>query len=165
MEAALCPRPLPSPVPALASLGALLSHVLGSPWSACSERRLGCECRAHGECSESQQPAGDLRARSGGLSRRSEPSDYLQAAGSLSIERELCAHSPTSAQSVQAKASQAPARARPQAMPERARGWAMAVGTEQHPLRGPASASAGRLQLPGLGLQACQSLGGCVCIT
>ena len=35
MEAARCPRPLPSPVPALASLGALLSHVLGSPWSAC----------------------------------------------------------------------------------------------------------------------------------
>ena len=27
MEAALRPRPLPSPVPALASLGALLSHV------------------------------------------------------------------------------------------------------------------------------------------
>ena len=70
MEAALCPRPLPSPVPALASLGALLSHVLGSPWPVCSERRLGCERGARSECSESQQPAGDLRARSGGLSRR-----------------------------------------------------------------------------------------------
>ena len=71
MEAALCPRPLPSPMPALASLGALLSHVLGSPWPACSERRLGCERGARSECSESQQPAGDLRARGGGLSRRS----------------------------------------------------------------------------------------------
>ena len=71
MEAALCPRPLPSLVPALASLGALLSHELGSPWPACSERRLGCERGARSECSESQQPAGDLRARSGGLSRRS----------------------------------------------------------------------------------------------
>ena len=78
------------------------------------------------------RPSG-LRVRSGGLSRRSEPLDHLQAAVCLSIERELCAHSPTSAQSVQAKASQAPARARPQAMPERARGWAMAVGTEQPP--------------------------------
>ena len=41
------------------------------------------------------------------------------------MHRELCAHSPTGAQSAQAKAGQAPARARPQAMPERARGWAM----------------------------------------
>ena len=36
-----------------------------------SEHRLGCERRAHGACSESHQPAGDLRPRSGGLSRRS----------------------------------------------------------------------------------------------
>ena len=50
--------------------------------------------------------------------------------------------------------SEAPARARPQAMPERARGWAMAVGAEQPPwaqsslhLRGPASAASARLQL------------------
>ena len=78
------------------------------------------------------RPSG-LRVRSGGLSRRSEPSDHLQAGGSLSMHRELCAHSPTGAQSAQAKAGQAPARARPQAMPERARGWAMAVGTEQPP--------------------------------
>ena len=49
------------------------------------------------------------------------------------MHRELCAHSPTGAQSAQAKARQAPARARPQAMPERARGWAMAVGAEQPP--------------------------------
>ena len=77
-------------------------------------------------------PSG-LRVRSGGLSRRSEPSDHLQAGGSLSMHRELCAHSPTGAQSAQAKAGQAPARARPQAMPERARGWAMAVGAEQPP--------------------------------
>ena len=35
------------------------------------ERQLGCERRTHGEYSERQQPAGDLRARSGGLSRRS----------------------------------------------------------------------------------------------
>ena len=85
------------------------------------------------------RPSG-LRVRIGGLSRRSEPSDHLQAAVCLSIERELCAHSPTSAQSVQAKASQAPARARPQAMPERARGWAMAVGTEQPPSAWPGRA-------------------------
>ena len=40
--------------------------------------------------------------RSGGLSHRSEPLDHLQAAGSLSMHRELCAHSPTGAQSAQA---------------------------------------------------------------
>ena len=78
------------------------------------------------------RPSG-LRVRSGGLSRRSEPSDHLQAGGSLSMHRELCAHSLTGAQSAQAKAGQAHARARPQAMPERARGWAMATGTEQPP--------------------------------
>ena len=39
-----------------------------------------------------------LRVRSGGLSRRSAPSDHLQAAASLSIHREFCAHSPTGAQ-------------------------------------------------------------------
>ena len=40
------------------------------------------------------RPSG-LRVRSGGLSRCSEPSDHLQAGGSLSMHRELCAHSPT----------------------------------------------------------------------
>ena len=78
------------------------------------------------------RPSG-LRVQSGGLSRRSAASDHLQAGGSLSIHRELCAHSPTGSQSSQANAGQAPARARPQAMPERARGWAMAVGAEQPP--------------------------------
>ena len=46
-------------------------------------------------------PSG-LRVRSGGLSRHSEALDHLQAAGSLSMHRELCAHSPTGAQSAQA---------------------------------------------------------------
>ena len=93
------------------------------------------------------RPSG-LRVRSGGLSRRSEPSDHLQAGGSLSMHRELCAHSPTGAQSAQAKAGQAPARARPQAMPERARGWAMATGTEQPPSARPSERCEARLQLP-----------------
>ena len=94
------------------------------------------------------RPSG-LRVRSGGLSRRSEPSDHLQAGGSLSMHRELCAHSPTGAQSAQAKAGQAPARARPQAMPERARGWAMAVGADQPPSARPSQRCEARLQLPG----------------
>ena len=42
-------------------------------------------------------PSG-LSVQSGGLSRRSAPSDHLQAAASLSIHREFCAHSPTGAQ-------------------------------------------------------------------
>ena len=122
-------------------------------WPARSERRLGCERRAHGACSDSHlQPAGDLRARSGGLSRRSAPSDHLQAAVSLSIHLELCAHSPTGTQSTQARAQaragQAHARARPQAMPERARGWAMAVGAEQPPSARPSERCEARLQLP-----------------
>ena len=64
------------------------------------------------------------------------------------MHRELCAHSPTGAQSTQAKASQAYARARPQAMQERARGWAMAVGTEQPPSARPSQRCEARLQLP-----------------
>ena len=107
-------------------------------------------------------PSG-LRVLSGGLSRRSEPSDHLQAAGSLSIHCELRAHSPTGAQSTQAKASQAHARARPQAMQERAWGWAMAVGTEQPPSARPSERCERRLQLHSL-LQAPRCSADLICL-
>ena len=85
-------------------------------------------------------PSG-LRVRSGGLSRRSEPLDHLQAAGSLSMHRELCAHSPTGAQSAQAigmPGTPGEQAARPVAVAERAPGRAMARRTKRpQPARPP----------------------------
>ena len=93
-------------------------------------------------------PSG-LRVRSGGLSRRSEPLDHLQAAGSLSMHRELCAHSPTGAQSAQAIGM--PGTPGEQGLwqwqSERQAGqWPGAPSGLQ--LRSPDSAASARLQLP-----------------
>ena len=85
------------------------------------------------------RPAG-LRVRSGGLSRRSSPSEHCSwrtpEQSICNAQVHLCAQGPTrapSAQAAQAMAGQAHGEARPTAVPERARAWAMAVGEERPP--------------------------------
>ena len=82
----------------------------GEVWAACGE---GGPMPAPYEAWLEPRHAG-LRVRSGGKSRRSKPSDILQAASSLSIDRKLCAHSPTGAQTAQPMACQRHTRERGQ---------------------------------------------------
>ena len=93
-------------------------------------------------------PSG-LRVRSGGLSRHSEALDHLQAAGSLSMHRELCAHSPTGAQT---RAGQGgPGTCESKAPSDARAGTGLGNGRGHRAasiLRGPASAASARLQLP-----------------